>query len=511
MSYFVGVDVGTTGTKVLLINEEGEVVSRAFEEYPLHIPQVGWAEQIPEDWWSATATGIRKVLNASGLKSGEIAALGLTGQMHGSVFLDRKNRVLRPAILWCDQRTAAQCAEITEKIGRERLIQLTCNPVFTGFTAPKILWVRENEPDIYRKTSKILLPKDYIRFRLTGTYATDVSDASGTSLLDVKNRRWSREMLEELDIQEDLLPDVYESPEITGEISREASLATGLKSGTPVVGGAGDNAAGAVGGGAIEEGVVWASIGTSGVVFASCDEPKTDPGGRVHTFCHAVPKKWHLMGVMLSAGGSLRWFRDSLGGLEIQTGKLTGTDPYVFLDAEASRAEPGCRGLIFLPYLAGERTPHGDPNARGVFFGLTLHHGKPHMIRAVMEGVAFGMRDSLEIIKELGVEIGEIRALGGGARSDLWRQIQADVYGTELVTINVEEGPAFGAALLAGVGAGAYSSVGEACKRTIREVRRTKPKKENTIIYEKYYQIYKSLYPALKNCFERVSVIEPRE
>lgn len=507
MSYLIGIDVGTTGAKVLLINEEGVVVSKAFREYPLHIPRQGWAEQDPEDWWNATAICMNKVLEDSGLRAEEVAALGLTGQMHGSVFLDKENRVLRPAILWCDQRTALQSAEITEKIGRDRLIQLTCNPAFTGFTAPKILWVRENEPDIYERSNKILLPKDYVRFKLTGDYATDVSDASGTSLLDVKNRRWSGEVLGELGIREDLLPKVYESPEITGEISREASASTGLKIGTPVVGGAGDNAAGAVGSGAIEEGIVWASIGTSGVVFASSDEPKIDPRGRVHTFCHAVPKKWHLMGVMLSAGGSLRWFRDNLGGLEIQAGKLSGEDPYVLLDAEASKAEPGCKGLIFLPYLAGERTPHGDPNARGVFFGITLHHGKPHLVRSVMEGVAYGMRDSLEIMRGLGIKIDQIRALGGGARSDLWRQIQADIYGTELVTINVEEGPAFGAALLAGVGARAYSSVGEACKKTIKEVRRTEPKKENIKIYDKYYEIYKSLYPALKSHFNRLRFV----
>jgi len=505
MNHLMGIDVGTTGVKVLLINGEGVAISKAFTEYPLHIPQPGWAEQDPEDWWNATVMCIKKVLGDSGLGAGEVTALGLTGQMHGSVFLDKENRVLRPAILWCDQRTATQCTEITKKIGRCRLIQLTCNPAFTGFTAPKILWVRENEPDIYERSNKILLPKDYVRFKLTGDYATDVSDASGTSLLDVKKRKWSEEVLDELDIQEDLLPNVYESPEITGEVSREASVSTGLKLGTPVVGGAGDNAAGAVGSGVIEDGIVWASIGTSGVVFASCDEPKTDPAGRIHTFCHAVPKKWHLMGVMLSAGGSLRWFRDNLGGLEIQAGKSRGEDPYVLLDAEASRAEPGCKGLIFLPYMAGERTPHGDPNARGVFFGLTLHHGKPHLIRSVMEGVAYGMRDSLEIMRGLGIKTNQIRASGGGARSDLWRQIQADIYGTELVTINSEEGPAFGAALLAGVGAKVYGDVGEACERTIKKAGRTKPIKENMKIYDKYYEIYRSLYPALKSCFDNIA------
>ncbi len=504
MSHLMGIDVGTTGTKVLLINEVGAVISKAFKEYPLHIPRLGWAEQDPEEWWNAAEKCIKKVVKDSGLRPEDVTALGLTGQMHGSVFLDKDDRILRPAILWCDQRTAAQVAEITEKVGSDRLIQLTSNPTFTGFTAPKILWVRENEPGVYEKTEKILLPKDYIRLKLTGAYATDVSDASGTSLLDVKKRKWSGEMLDELDIQEDLLPKVYESPEITGEISGEASRSAGLKIGTPVVGGGGDNAAGAVGGGVVEEGTVWASIGTSGVLFTPCNDPKTDPKGRIHTFCHAVPKKWHLMGVMLSAGGSLRWFRDNLGQSEIQAAKSIGKDPYMLMDAEASETEPGCKGLIFLPYLAGERTPHGDPNARGVFFGLTLDHGKRHMIRSVMEGVAYGMRDSLEIMRGLGIKIDQIRALGGGARSKLWRQIQADVYGTELVTINVEEGPAFGAALLAGVGGGTFSSVGEACEKAIKEVSQTEPIKENLRIYEKYYRIYKSLYPLLKSSFEKL-------
>lgn len=508
MPYLMGIDVGTTGTKALLIREDGTVVSKAFEEYPLYTSQPGWAEQNPEDWWRATQKSIQKVLKESGVKAEEIKGIGLTGQMHGSVFLDRDQRVLRPAILWCDQRTALQCDEMTRKVGgRERLIQLTCNPAFTGFTAPKILWVRENEPKIYEKAVKVLLPKDYIRFMLTEIYATDVADASGTLLLDVKKRKWSEEVLDALEIPKDMLPEIFESPEVTGEISGAASKATGLKRGTPVVAGAGDQAAGAVGNGVVQRGILSATIGTSGVVFAFSDEVRMDPEGRVHTFCHAVPQKWHIMGVMLSAGGSLRWFRDILGTLETRMGELTGTDPYVFLDSEAAQAKAGCEGLIFLPYLMGERTPHSDPDAKGVFFGLSLRHKKQHLVRAILEGVAYGMRDSLEIIRNLGVEIQQIRASGGGARSSLWRQIQSDIYGTELVTINVDEGPAFGAALLAGVGSKVYGSVEEACQKTIRIVSRTLPKKENAELYDKYYGVYKALYPTLKGIFDKTSKI----
>jgi len=507
MVYLMGIDIATTGTKVLLVDEAGVVVSKAFEEYPLFAPQPGWAEQDPEDWWKATVQAIKRVLADSGVKGKDVKAIGLTGQMHGSVFLDKNHRVLRPCILWCDQRTALQCHQITEKIGRKRLIQLTCNSAFTGFTAPKILWVRENEPEVFEKTRKVLLPKDYVRFRLTDTFATDVSDASGTLLFDVRKRQWSDIVLKELGLSEDLIPKVFESPDITGEVSREASSLTGLKTGIPVVGGGGDQAAGAVGNGVVKQGIVSATLGTSGVVFAFCDEVKIDPGGQVHTFCHAVPGKWHVMGVMLSAGGSLRWFRDNLCGLEIQIGKLTQKDPYVFLDMEASRAKPGCEGLIFLPYLAGERTPHSDPNAKGVFFGLTIRHGKPQILRSIMEGVAYGMRDSLEIIKSMGITINQIRASGGGARSKLWRQIQSDVYGTELVTINVDEGPAFGAALLAGVGAKVYSSVEKACEETIKITSYTKPVKENSLIYNEYYRIYRSLYRALKENFDTTAEI----
>jgi len=421
--------------------------------------------------------------------------------MHGSVFLDAAGQVLRPAILWCDQRTAAQCDWITQRAGREVVVRETCNPVLTGFTAPKIVWLQQHEPAAWARVAKVLLPKDYVRYQLTGEFATEVSDASGTSLLNVRERRWSAPMLEAVGLRPDMLPAVFESPEVSGKISAAAAEATGLGAGTPVVGGGGDQAAGAVGNGIVEPGVISVTTGTSGVVFAYMDTPEMDPELRTHTFCHAVPGKWHVMGVMLSAGGSLRWYRDTLGSEERAVAERMGVDPYELLCAQAAQAEAGCRGLVFLPYLSGERTPYPDPHARGVFFGLSLWHRREHLVRSVLEGVSYGLRDSLEILRGLGLPIRQVRASGGGARSDLWRQIQADVFGCELVTINVDEGPAFGAALLAGVGAGVYPSVPEACRRTITVTQRTEPNPDTAQVYERYYQVYRKLYPALRDRF----------
>ncbi len=505
MSYLMGIDVGTTGTKTLLCNEKGEIVAHSVEEYSLSTPQPNWAEQDPEDWWKATVTSIRKVIRDAGIDSREIKGLGLSGQMHGAVVIDKNHQVLRPCILWCDQRTAEQCRYITERIGRDRLIELVSNPALTGFTAPKIVWIKENEPQIYEKAHKILLPKDYIRFRLTGSFPTEVSDASGTLLFDVRKRKWSGEMLDKLEISRDLMPECYESPEVSSEISKGAAALTGLRPGLPVVGGGGDQAAGAVGNGVVEAGIISSTLGTSGVVFAFSEEVKVDPRLRAHTFCHAVPGKWHLMGVMLSAGGSLRWFRDVLGQEEVKLAQEKGVDPYKILTGEAEKVPAGSEGLLFLPYLTGERTPHADPEAKGVFFGLTIRHRKNHLIRAVMEGVAYGLRDSLEILRELKLEIKQVRASGGGARSPLWRQMQADINGVEMVTINVDEGPAFGAALLAGVGAGIYRSVEEAAQETIRVTNSTSPDPRNTALYDKYYRLYRSLYPLLKDKFRQVS------
>jgi xylulokinase len=510
MAYLLGIDVGTTGTKTVLIQENGQVLATATEEYPLHTPRPNWSEQDPVDWWRAVCASVRSVLGKVPHAAARIAGIGLSGQMHGAVFLDKKQQIIRPAILWNDQRTAEECAEITARVGASRLMELASNPALTGFTAPKILWLRKHEPKHYERVRTVLLPKDYVRFRLTGTFATEVSDASGTLLFDVKGRKWSKELLEMLEIPREFLPDCAESPIVTAKVSRLAAEETGLREGTPVVGGGGDQAAGAVGTGVVSEGIISSTLGTSGVVFAFADKPETDPQGRLHTFCHAVPGKWHMMGVMLSAGGSLRWFRDALCQEETTRAKEQGIDVYDLLTAAAASVPPGAEGLIFLPYLAGERTPYPDPHARGVFIGLSLRHTKAHLVRAVLEGVTFGMRDSLEIMREQHIQAQQIRASGGGGRSALWRQIQADVFAAPVTSINVEEGPAFGVALLAGVGTGLYASVPEACQATIRVVSETKPRAEVTAVYEQYYRIYRSLYPLLRDTFAAVGTLALR-
>jgi len=507
MDYLLGIDVGTSGTKALLVDLKGNIVARAVEEYPLQTPKPGWAEQDPADWWRATVGAIRRVIADSGVNAADIKGLGLSGQMHGSVFLDSSHNVIRPAILWCDQRTAEQCRWITERVGEKVVVEETLNPVLTGFTAPKIAWLQQVEPDNWEKTKRVLLPKDYIRFMLTGAFATEVSDASGMSLLNVPKRKWSAPMLAGLDLTEEMLAKVHESWVPSAQISKEAAEQTGLKAGTPVVGGGGDQAAGAVGNGIVEPGVLSVSTGTSGVIFAYMDKPAVDPKLRTHTFCHAVPDKWHVMGVMLSAGGSLRWYRDAFAAEEKALAAQRGVDPYEIITEEAAKVPPGSEGLVFLPYLTGERTPYPDPNARGAFVGLHLRHTKPHIARAVMEGVSYGLMDSLEILRALGLPINQVRASGGGARSPLWRQIQADVFGCELVTINVDEGPAFGVALLAGVGAGLYPSVQEACKATIKVVSSTAPNAKTSKIYAELYQVYRSLYPALKPEFDKLAKI----
>jgi len=448
------------------------------------------------------------VLRESGIDPAEISGIGLTGQMHGMVMLDAEGNVLRPCIMWNDQRTAAQCDWIMNTVGRQRFLDLTLNLALPGFTAPKIIWTRENEPAVYARCAKVLLPKDYIRYRLTGTYATEVSDASGTVLLDVQHRRWSDELLAELGIPRDWMPECVESTAITGKVTEQAAELTGLKAGTPVVGGAGDQAASAVGTGVVEPGLVSVTIGTSGVVFAYTDTPSRDVEGRLHTFCHAVPNKWHVMGVTLSAGGSFRWFRDTLGVVEKHIAALTHVDPYVILTSEAEQAPAGSEGLLFLPYLTGERTPYADPDARGAFVGLTLRHDKRHMVRAVLEGVSYSLRDCIELFRDMAIPIQQVRAVGGGARSEVWRQIMADVFGTELVTINVTDSTAYGAALLAGVGAGVYSSVPEACAASIHITDRIEPIAANETTYNEYYPIYQTLYHALEPAFSAISATD---
>lgn len=505
-TYLLGIDVGTTGSKALLINSDGAVKASTTTEYPLFTPQPLWAEQNPADWWAATVTSIRRVLNDSGAKPHQVAGLGLTGQMHGMVLLDAHGGVLRPCILWNDQRTAAQCAAITQKVGARRLLELTGNPVLPGFTAPKIEWVREHEPDVYRRIARVLLPKDYVRYRLTGGFFSDVSDASGTSLFDVGQRRWSEDMLQALDVPREWLPEVTESPVVSARVHSQAAKETGLPERMPVVGGGGDQAAQAVGTGITAEGVVSVTLGTSGVVFAASDSYRIEPQGRLHAFCHAVPGLWHLMGVMLSAGGSLRWYRDALGESERTQAHESGRDVYDVLIESAASAPPGCEGLLFLPYLSGERTPHPDPDARGVFFGLTLRHRRAHLTRAVLEGVTYGLRDSLELMRALGLSMDQVRAAGGGARSPLWRQILADVFNTQIATVNATEGAAYGAALLAGVGAGVYASVPEACKTAIRVTSRTHPGPA-AVTYADYYPRYRALYPTLAGEFEALAQV----
>ncbi|HTQ39386.1 MAG TPA: xylulokinase [Pirellulales bacterium] len=506
MSVYLGIDVGTSGTKTIAVNERGKILASATAGYPLYTPQPLWSEQNPDDWWKAVVATVRSVGTRAKLKPADVKAIGLSGQMHGSVFLDKQNRVIRRALLWNDQRTGAECEEIERRAGgRKNLIKMVANPALTGFTAPKILWLRNHEPKNFDRLAKVLLPKDEIRRRLTGEFATDVSDASGMLLLDVAKRAWSKPLLAKLDLDISLLAKCYEAEEVTGKLTKAAAAELGLSMECVVVGGAGDCAAGAVGNGIVSRGVLSTSIGTSGVMFVHSDEVQVDPLGRLHTFCHAVHGKWHLMGVTLSAGGSLQWFRNKLCETEILLAKKRKVDPYEILTAEAAQVSAGSEGLFFLPYLSGERTPHADPNARGCFIGLTLAHGRGHMVRAVMEGVTYSLRDALAIIRKLGVPVNQIRASGGGSRSPFWRQMQADVFAQEVCTINAEEGAAYGVALLAAVGARAYKDVVEACEATIRVVKRTAVNRTSAAYYDRAFRVYQSLYPALKDDFQRIA------
>jgi xylulokinase len=478
----LGLDVGTTGARCVALDEEGKLVAEATAEYPIYSPHPGWSEQRPEDWWQASCKVIAQVAARVGR---DIGAIGLTGQMHGAVFLDRHDEVIRPALLWNDQRTAAQAEAITERVGARRLTEIAGNPALTGFQAPKILWLRDEEPRAYERVASVLLPKDYVRLRLTGERATDASDASGTLLLDLKERTWSGEILDALEIPIGWLPPVFEGPDRTGQVRQDISSELGLQHQLPVAAGGGDNAAAAVGNGIIRDGLASCSIGTSGVLFAHSDTLAPDPSGRLHAFCHAVPNRYHLMGVTLSAGGALRWWRD-----------LVGKADYEELSELASQAPLGAEGLLFLPYLTGERTPHLDPGARGAFFGLTSRHNVSHLTRAVMEGVAFSLRDSLEIMVALGTNPTQIRATGGGARSALWRQLLADVFGRPIVRTLAVEGPASGAALLAGVTAGVFENVEEACAGISLRPDTCEPETSRTRLYDDYYAAYRGLYPA---------------
>jgi xylulokinase len=505
MGYYIGVDIGTSSTKSILIDQKGRILAEAVAKYPVLMPKPLWTEQDPEDWWTATIKTVRSVVKASKVKPSDIKSIGLSGQMHGSVFLDKSKKVIRPALLWNDQRTEAECEEITKKAGgRDRLISMVANPALTGFTAPKILWLRNNEKKNFDKLRHVLLPKDEIRRRLTGELATEVSDASGMLLLDVVKRNWSLELMKCLQLDPNLFAPVYESDEVTGTLLPEVAKKLGLTAQCKVVGGAGDCAAGAVGNGIVKQGVLTTSLGTSGVVFVHSDSPQYDKQGRLHTFCHAVRGKWHMMGVTLSAAGSYEWFVQKLCR---ELAKSEGVDPFRVINSEAAKVAAGSEGLFFLPYLAGERSPHADAKARGCYIGLTNKHGRGHMARSVMEGVAYSLRESLEIIRSLKIPVKEIRASGGGAKSPLWRQILADVFGQRVVTINAEQGPAFGVALLAAVGDGAYSNIEEACDATIYEVKSTANRAEEEKLYDRSFAVYQKMYPALKQQFENIAAL----
>lgn len=499
----LGIDVGTGGTRAVVVDQNGSVVASATAEHaPFASPQTGWAEQEPRDWWRATTEAVRGVLSQPEVSADEIAGIGFSGQMHGAVLLDESEEVIRPALIWCDQRTDAQGKAITNKVGASRLIELTANPALTNFTLTKLIWVREHEPELWARFRFFLLPKDYVRLRLTGERATDVADASGTLLLDVANRRWSDPMLDALEIDKSCLPALFESAEITGHVSADGAAATGLREGLPVVAGAGDQAAGAVGMGIVRPGAVSATIGTSGVVFAATDRPALDKGGRVHTFCHAIAGRWHVMGVTQAAGLSLRWFRDRFGLGGDAAASSPDEDPYDLLCKEAAGAPPGSDGVLWAPYLMGERTPHLDPAARAALVGLAASHTRAHALRAILEGVAFSLRDTLTIFAEMEVPVDSIRLGGGGARGSLWRQIQADIYGSEVEILAAEEGAAYGAALLAGVGVGAWSSVDEACARAVRVSARVAPQAAASALMNKRYSAYRALYPALRSVAE---------
>jgi xylulokinase len=487
--FWLGLDIGTGGSRALLVDKTGTVkqsFTAPHEDMTMERPL--WAEQRPENWWEAAQAAIRGVLYEAKVKGAEVSGVGLSGQMHGLVLLDAENQVVRPSLIWCDQRSQAQVDAINKQVGAERVLRAIANPMLTGFTLPKLLWVRDSEPSNYARARKMLLPKDYVRFQLTGGYASDVSDASGTALFDVVNRRWSFELADELGINRELLPEVYESSDVSGKVTSAAADATGLHEGTPVVGGGGDQAASAVGNGIVEAGIVSCTLGTSGVVFGYMEKPAYDPEGRVHTFCHAVKGAWHVMGVTQGAGLSLQWLRD----------RLVQNASYDDLTREAATAPCLSQGLFWLPYLMGERTPHLDALARGGWIGLTAKHTRADLIRAVLEGISFSQKDCLDIVEGMGASVDRVRISGGGARSEFWRQMLADVFGKRVVSLETQEGSAYGAALLAMVGTGAFPTVPDACGAAIREVESVEPRPRESRIYARGHQTYQAMYPALK-------------
>ena len=490
--YWLGIDVGTGGTRALLLNAKGQIVAAHMSAHAeMQMEKPLWAEQHPDDWWRAAQEAIRGVLADAAIDGAQVQGIGFSGQMHGLVMLDRDGVVIRPSLIWCDQRSQPQVDAIHAKLGRSQVVAHTANPAITGFTLPKLLWVRENDPASYERLATVLVPKDYVRYKLSGELAHDVSDASGTGVFDVAQRTWSREMMTGLGLETRFFPPAYESSALCGAVTEAAAAATGLRAGTPMVAGAGDQAASAVGNGIVRLGIASCTLGTSGVVFAHMETPAYDPQGRVHTFCHAVPGKWHVMGVTQGAGLSLQWFRNTLApGVE-----------YDDLMQEAGQAAPGSDGLFWLPYLMGERTPHLDAQARGGWVGLTARHRRAHLVRSIVEGVSYSQRDCLDVILELGVEVSLVRVSGGGARSALWRQILADVLARRVVTLASTEGSAYGAGLLAMAGTGAFASVEEACAATIAEASQTDPRRYESATYHRKHEVFRTLYPTLKSTF----------
>lgn len=505
MNYLLGIDLGTSAVKTVLFDENGAVIASASQDYPLYQPENGWAEQEPEDWKQAVLATLKRVKENSGVSADEIKGIGLSGQMHGLVMLDEAGKALRPSIIWCDQRTALEVEEMLRIMPRERWIEITANPPLTGWTAAKILWVKKHEPELYSRCRHILLPKDYIRYVLTGDFATEVSDASGMQLLDVPGRCWSKEVLDKLEIEPSLLGRVYESYQVTGRLLPDVAASVGLSADTQVVGGAGDNAAAAVGTGVVQRGKAFTTIGTSGVVFAHSDEVTIDPGGRVHTCCSAVPGAWHVMGVTQAAGLSLKWFRDNFCQDYAERAEELGIDVYELINQDIASIPAGSDRLIYLPYLMGERTPHTDPDCRGIFFGLSAMHTRAHLLRAVMEGVSYSLCDCNAVLKEMGLSVHDMMACGGGARSRIWRQMLADLYRCDVGTVQQTEGPALGAAILAGVGCGIYDSVQSACEKLIAKAEGTGPKEESATIYAGYHELYDELYENLKNSYKKLA------
>lgn len=506
--YLMGIDVGTTGAKVGVVSEIGELLAEAGETYPIHSPHTNWFEQDPADWWKATVNAIRQVIRNAGIDGSSIRGIGLSGQYHGLVLVDRNQRALRPCIMWNDQRTAQQSEHISRRVGTETLQRIAATGGAPYFTACKLQWVQEKEPDIFEKAYKLLLPKDYIRMKLTGEYVTDVTDASGTLFLDIRQRQWSREILDLLGYERSLLPEVVESPALSGKVTRSAAAEIGIAPGIPVAGGAGDQAAAAVGIGIVDEGYVSYSIGTSGVIYAATENVRIDPKGRVDSFCHSVPGKWCLLACINSAAGSLHWYETTFCEWERYVAGREEKSVYRILEEEASAAAPGSDKLFFLPYLAGERHPHTDPDAKGVFFGLHPGHTKAHIIRSILEGVAFSFRDCLEVLRELGIGIKDIRVTGGGAQSELWKRIMVNVNGEPLRVMQAElGGAAFGAAILGGVCAGVYHTVQEACSRMVRYGDRIVPDPGERQLYDKYFSFYRTLYPVLRGSYKELSAL----